>query len=409
MFFKLKKIHWVVVILVLAVGFLYIRSAGKSLEVKTEIAKPQVLETTVTATATGTIKSDTEVKVTAQRAGRVAKIHVLEGDIVKKGDMIVSLDSTEAEINEQKARASLERASAVLEELRASFGALQAEVQAAIDRTASRLADAERRYNKLTELFGKGFVSKFEFDAAKTEYEVAKAEHESALAGNSKIEAQKSQMEAQASAVREAREAFNLAKLEYDYSFLRSPIDGVVTSVPVKLGETVGKGSLVAEIIAMESLYVEAFIDEADVRKVKLGQKAYVTMDAYPGRELTGKVYMISPVVLGERQETRTFEVRTKVLDKDIELKPGMSADIEIIVGRVENTLSVPSQAVIERGGKHYVYVKDGSRARLREVKIGLYNWTLTEITSGLKESEEVITTPDVKGLEDSARVKVRN
>lgn len=395
-------------IVAVSAGFLYIRGANKSLEVRTEAVGRRVLEITVTATATGTVKSDTEVKVTAQRTGKIHRIHVVEGDIVQKKDLIAELDPVEVQINLKRSQASLDRARSVSEEMKSSFEALKAEIQAAIDRTTSRLADTEQRYGNLTELYGKGFVSKLEFDAVKTEYEVAKAEHESALAGRAKVEARRREMEAQASAVKETEEALKLARLEYDYSFLRSPINGVVTSVPVKLGETVSKGSLVAELIETESLYVEAFIDEADVGKVKLGQEAYVTMDAYPGRELKGRVYMISPVVLGERQETRTFEARTRVLEEHVELKPGMSADIEIIVGRVENTLSVPSQAVIERAGKHYVFVKNGSRARLREVKTGLFNWTLTEITSGLEESDVVITTPDVKGLEDGSRVSAR-
>jgi len=112
--------------------------------------------------------------------------------------------------------------------------------------------------------------------------------------------------------------------------------------------------------------------------------------------------------VLGEKHETRTFEVRTRVVDEDVDLKPGMSADVEIVVGKAEDTLAVQSQAVIERDGKRFVYVKDGSRARLREVKTGLFSWTLTEITDGLRASEEVIITPDVKGLKDGVRVEVK-
>lgn len=366
------------------------------------------MELTVTPTATGTIKSDTEVKVTAQRSGRVSEIEVVEGDEVKEGELIAELDPTEALINRNKARASLARARAVRKELGASYEALDAEVRAAIERTDAKLADARRRYEKLRELHGKGFVSNIEFDAAKTEYDVARAEHESALAGRARLNALKSEAEAQALAVREAEEALRLAELDYDYSFLKAPIEGIVTSLPVKLGERLQAGSLVADLIAVESLYVEAFVDEADVGKVKLGQDVYITMDAYPNRELGGTVYMISPVVLGERHETRTFEVRTRVLDKDVELKPGMSADIEVVVGRAEDTLAVPSQAVVERNGKHYVYVKEDSRARLREVGTGLFNWTLTEITRGLEESAEVITTPDVKGLEDGSLVKVK-
>ncbi len=403
-----KRWPWILLLVILVGGFFLWWSSRGAVEVRTEHARRQIMELTVTPTATGTIKSDTEVKVTAQRSGRVSEIEVVEGDEVKEGELIAELDPTEALINRDKARASLARARVVRKELEASYEALDAEVRAAIERTDAKLADARRRYEKLRELHGKGFVSNIEFDAAKTEYDVARAEHESALAGKARLNALKSEAEAQALAIREAEEALRLAELDYDYSFLKAPIAGIVTALPVKLGERLQAGSLVADLIAVESLYVEAFVDEADVGKVKLGQDVYITMDAYPKRELGGTVYMISPVVLGERHETRTFEVRTRVLDEDVELKPGMSADIEVVVGRAEDTLAVPSQAVVERNGKHYVYVKEDSRARLREVGTGLFNWTLTEITRGLEESAEVITTPDVKGLEDGSLVKVK-
>jgi RND family efflux transporter MFP subunit len=404
----LREKRWIwVLIVVLVVGFLIFRGMGKAVEVRTERAKRQLLELTVTATATGTVKSDTEVKITAQRAGRISTINVVEGDAVRTDDIIVELDPTEANINLKKAQASLAKAEAMLKELRASYDALEAEVVASIERTSSTFQDARSRHERYVELSEKGFISKDELDTARTEYDVAKAEHESALSGRAKLNALESEIEAQEAAVKESQEALKLAELSYGYSFLKAPIDGIVTSVPVKLGERTTEGYLVAEMIAVESLYVEAFIDEADVGRVKNGQEVYITMDAFPGKTFNGKVYMISPVVLGEKHETRTFEARTRV-EEDVELKSGMSADIEIVVGREENTLSVPSQAVVERNGKHFVYVVEGSKARLREVRTGLFNWTLTEITEGLDEKEEVILSTDVKGLEDGARVKIK-
>ncbi len=139
---------------------------------------------------------------------------------------------------------------------------------------------------------------------------------------------------------------------------------------------------------------------------LKSGQDVNITMDAYQGRIFKGSVYMISPVVLGGKQETRTFEVRTRFREKGIVRKQGMSADIEIIIDSVKDALVVPSQAVIERDGKKKVFLKEGSKARLVSVETGRFNWNYTEIISGLKEGDIIISNPDAAGLADDKRVK---
>ncbi|MBI5205579.1 MAG: efflux RND transporter periplasmic adaptor subunit [Nitrospirae bacterium] len=348
---------WVFIVIALLITIFVIKRAFNAVEVKTVAVKKQELMITVTATSTGTIKSDREIKVTAQRAGRVAKLFVEEGDIVKQGSGIAEIDPDEASLNLRIAQASLERAIAVAKE-------------------------AEARLNRLNGLKDKGYVSQTDIDSVFRERDVANA------------------------VVKEAKNSLALAKLNYDYSFVKSPIYGVITSRPVKIGETVAKGALIANIVSTEDLYIEAFIDEADVAKVKSGQDVNITMDAYQGRIFKGSVYMISPVVLGSKQETRTFEVRTRFREKGIVRKQGMSADIEIIIDSVKDALVVPSQAVIERDGKKKVFLKEGSKARLISVETGRFNWSYTEIVSGLKEGNIIISNPDVAGLADNKRVK---
>ena len=238
-----------------------------------------------------------------------------------------------------------------------------------------------------------------------------KASLESAIAAKSRITAQTEEIKAQEAAVREAESSLSLAKLNHDYSFIKSPISGVVISRPVKVGETTVtgslKGALVAHVVSMDDLYIEAFIDEADVAKVKLRQQANITMDAYQGNIFKGEIYMISPVVLGGKQETRTFEVRTRLKEKQIIIKPGMSADAEIIVDNIKNALVVPSHALMEKKtAKKFVFIKKGSTAKLIPVETGQFNWNFTEITSGVKEGDTVIINPDATGLADGRRVK---
>lgn len=352
-----KWSFWILLIAVLLTAFFILRKNFTAVEVKTAVIKKQELAITVTATSTGTIKSEKEVKITAQRIGKITKLYVEEGSVVKPGSMITELDPEEAQLNLNISRAALEKARSILKE-------------------------AQTKLKRFSDLKEKGYASHMDFDAIQKEYNVADSN------------------------VKEAENSLSLAELNYKYSFIRSPISGVVTSRPVRLGETLQKGALAVHVVSMNDLYIEAFIDEADVAKVRLGQQVNITMDAYLGRVFKGEIYLISPVVLGGKQETRTFEVRTRLKGKGIVIKPGMSADVEIIVDNIENALVAPSHAIVEKNGKKFVYVKKDSFARLVPVETGQFNWNFTEIKSGVKEADIVIINPDTAGLSDGGRVR---
>ena len=351
--FYRKRIFLFFSAIILLVMFFILKRTFSAIEVKTAPVNRQELAITVTATSTGTIKSETEVKITAQRIGKITKLFVEEGSIVKPGSMIAELDPDEAYLSLQAARASLEKAQSRLKELRNSHDSLKVEIETNIEKAKAVLKEAEVRFKRFNDLKDKGYMAQMDVDSVQKEYEVAKASLESAIAAKSRITAQTEEIKAQEAAVREAESSLSLAKLNHDYSFIKSPISGVVISRPVKVGETTVtgslKGALVAHVVSMDDLYIEAFIDEADVAKVKLRQQANISMDAYQGNIFKGEIYMISPVVLGGKQETRTFEVRTRLKEKQIIIKPGMSADAEIIVDNIKNALVVPSHALMEK------------------------------------------------------------
>jgi RND family efflux transporter MFP subunit len=403
---KNKVWFWLLIVAALGMGGVALSRSFNSIEAKTATASSRELVISVTATSTGTVKSEKEFKITAERQGKVSALNVEEGEAVKSGAMIARLDSVEAELNLKLSEAALGRAEAGLAEVKTAFEPARVEVETNIRKAEANLKELRKRLERFGGLHSKGFISQLELDAVEREYEVADAAYESALAGRKQLEAKAEEIKVREAMVSEARSALSLARLNYDYSFIKAPSSGVITSRPVKIGESFSKGGLIATMVSMEPLYVEAFIDEADVASVKEGQVAVITMDAYPGREFKGEVYMISPVVLGGKQEARTFEVRTRLKDKDAVLKPGMSADVEIITESIESALVIPSQAVMEKEGGQYVFVKKGGRARLRAVKTGRSNWTNTEALSGIKEGDEVIVNPDAPGLKDGARVR---
>jgi RND family efflux transporter MFP subunit len=399
---------YIVICVLLGIAVFIVNKAFKAVEIKTVRVERQNLTVTVTATSTGTIKADEEVRLTAQRIGRISKLYIKEGSLVKAGDLVAEIDPDETMYNLQMAQAALQRIQARLDELKAAYNPLKIEVETTIDKAKANLQETEKRLKRFMDLREKGYISQMEVDSMQRDHDVTKATYESALSGREQLIARAEEIKAQEAAVREAKNYLLLARLNYDYSFVSSPLSGVVTSVPVKIGDTAARGTLMASVVSTDSLYIEAFIDEADIAKVSKGQRVYVSMDAYPDRIFEGEVYMISPIVLGGKQEARTFEVRVKFKEKGITIKPGMSADVEIMVDSVKDKLVVPSQAIIERSGGKFVFVKRGSIARVIPVKTGLYNWNLTEIVSGLKEGDIVATNPDTPGLEDGARVKER-
>lgn len=404
---KRPKWLWAIMIFAAVITVIVIRGVFlNSVTVKTEVIKRQRLDITVTATSTGTIKSDSEAKITAQRTGRITKLYFDEGDRIKAGQVVAELESEEAYYNMKLSEATLNKTRFILSQMKASYESMKVDVEKNIEKARAILAEVDSRKKRLLELGERGYVTEMDIDMVKKEYEVARANLDSAIASRETLKAKESEIRAQEEVVREALNSFNLAKLNYDYSFIRSPISGVIISRPAKVGEGVNRGSLIATVVSTESMYIEAFIDEADVAKVRTGQVVNITMDSYPNRIFKGEVYRISPVVLGGKQETRTFEVRVRLKDKGIEIKPGMSADVEIIVESIPDVIAIPSQALIEREGKRYVYTVRDSKAHLTPVEIGRFNWTVSEVLSGIKEGDKVIINPEAEGLKEGVRIK---
>lgn len=401
-----KVLLFALIVIFIIVSAVITTNYLNGIKVKSEVVRRIGLDITVTATSTGTIKSDNEAKITAQRIGWIRKLRFEEGDLVKAGEVIAELDSDETLYNMKLAEATLSKTRFILDQMKASYESLRVSIAKDIEKAKAVLTEVDNRRKRLLELKQQGYVTEMDIDMVQKEFEVAKANLDSAIASKETLKAKQSEIKAQEEVVKEALNSFNLTKLNYDRSFIRSPISGVITSRPVWIGEGVNSGSLIATVVSTKSMYIECFIDEADVAKVRIGEEVNITMDSYPGKVFKGEVYKISPVVLGGKQETRTFEVRVRLKDKDILIKPGMSADIEIVVESISDVLAVPSQAVVEREGEKYVYIIKDSRARLTPIRVGRFNWTFYEVLSGIKEGDKVIINHEVEGLKDGGRVK---
>lgn len=354
-----KRVLWAIAVLAVVL-VIFMLSGKKPVSVKVSGIKPGQLRVVVNATTTSTVRSETEVTLSAQRTGRVVALPVREGDIVKAGALIASLDLTEESVQTES----------VLSQSKATYD------------------EAGKNLKRIDDLFNKGMLAQQDLDTARRVYEVARSQYQAATSD---------------------------AGVKRDYSVIRAPFSAVIAKKYSEVGELLLPGKQIALLVNPDRIYVLATIDEVDVGRLKLGQPVMITVDAFPGEKFQGKVGRISPIVSGGKLETRTADVWIYFSKRDPRLKPGMSADIEILITTLDNVLSVPSQCVVERDGRKQVYIAEGKAlnpgatalAKLRPVETGETNWSFTEITKGLSVGEYVITTPEAEGLKNGVKIKV--
>jgi RND family efflux transporter MFP subunit len=358
-FITKKKLFWIIpsVVIILAVVPL---SGKKSIPVKVVQIAPGELRVVVNATTTSTVKSETEVTLSAQRTGRVVELPFREGDRIRTGALVCRLDLTEESVQSES----------VLAQSKAGYD------------------EAQKSLKRIEDLFDKGMLAQQDLDTASRIFEVARSQYEAAKAD---------------------------AGVKRDYSVIRAPFSGIIAKKFTEVGEMLLPGKQIVTLVDPDRIYVLATIDEVDVGRLAIGQPVTITVDAFPGETFEGTVRRISPIVSGGKLETRTADVWIYFNKRHDGLKPGMSADIEILITTLQKVLSVPSQAVVEREGKKQVFIAEGNSlrpgvtavARLRPVEIGETNWSFTEITKGLKTGDIVITTPEAEGLKDGRKIKI--
>jgi HlyD family secretion protein len=238
-------------------------------------------------------------------------------------------------------------------------------------------------------------VAEEQVDRAVTDAKARKAICESARANIKSSEAR----------VAEARAA-------KERTILKAPFDGVVAEVNAELGEYVtpsppGIATAPAiDIIDDRCVYVSAPIDEVDAPAIRVGMKAFVSLDAFSGRRFQAKVRRIAPYVLDKEKQARTVEVEVELTNtKDITaLLEGYSADVEIVLESRDDVLRLPTEAVLD-GSRVLVYREADGQLVEKSFKAGLSNWEFTEILSGLEQRQRVVTSVGREGVEAGARV----
>jgi HlyD family secretion protein len=336
------------------------------------------VEETVTNSKAGTVKARRRAKISPEIGGRVAEIGARAGAHVTKGQVLLR-------INDSDYKASLALAEQDLATSRAASteACLEAEL-------------AERDYQRNLGLKDQRIVSDEIIDRSKNRSEAAAARCQAARAG-----------------IERAQAAIELARANLAKTVLRAPFDGVIADLRTEVGEWASPSPPgmtlppVYDLIDPTSIYVSAPLDEVDAGRVATGLPGRITLDPYPGRTFEGRVTRVAPYVLDVEQQNRTLEVEVDFLDTAFAgtLLPGTSADVEIILRKVENVLRIPAYALLE-GGRVLLYEEGVLVGRV--VTTGMRNWEYVEVTGGLKEGDRVVVSLDRVEVKEGARATLQ-
>jgi multidrug efflux pump subunit AcrA (membrane-fusion protein) len=329
-----------------------------------------------------------------------------EGDEVKQGAVLLEIDREEANVRVMEAKANLLMARARLAQTEAGVNMERIQTDSQLQQAKATLDNALREWERQKEIYAKGITAKSSLDKSEEAYLVAKAQYERALGNLDTNKVKQQEIAAGRATVQQMEAALRLAEIQLGYSIITAPFKSVISKKWISQNEFVSIGSPLVTLVDPSRLYVSATIDEVDVANLKPDQKVKILIDAFPGQVFNGVLKRISPIVIGAKQETRTFEVWVYFEDTMPAVKQGMSADIEVITDYLPDVLAIPSGALLEKEGKKMVYVIEKSRARLRAVEIGLSNWNYTAIKRGLQEGEIIVENADANGLQEGVRVK---
>jgi HlyD family secretion protein len=430
---KKSKLKWYLIGSIVVLGALVAlavvkkRGSNTGISVTTEKAVTKTIVQVVTAT--GKVQSEVEVKITSEVFGEITDLPYREGAVVKKGDLIVRIkpDLYQAQVDQQTAAVAVGRSAAV-----------NSEVQ---------LEKAQADLKKYQDLYDRKLVSDFDYLTFKTAFDSAKANRLTALAQ-----------------VDEAEGFLKQAKDSLSKTVLYAPMDGTVSSRSSEVGERVQAsseftGTEIMRVADLSKMEVRVNVNENDIVNVKVGDPVKISIDAYPDRKFNGVVREIgasaansgaSGQATATTDQVTNFVVKIRVSDKDVALRPGMSATADIETQSVKNVVAIPIQSVTvraqggmtaeeleqknakdtkERTGNdqdqnaekadaarereklwRVVFVHDGDKVKLQRVETGIADNSTIEIKSGIKAGDEVVSGPYAaisRLLKDGAKVKI--
>jgi HlyD family secretion protein len=381
-----------IALVLLIVGGLIAATSGGTKIDPSKLAKVEKGDLAKSVVATGKVEPITKVEVKSKASGIVKKLYVDYGDRVKKGQLLAQLDKLEIQAQVDQAKAGLQASESNLSSAQADWE------RAKVDAEGPDVPLLKRAYERAVGMAKDGVVSTSALEDAQKNYELALNKQNVAKAQVAVLSSKIAQAKAQ---VAQGKATLNQLEEQLSYTDIESPIDGIILSRDVEMGDAVSSilvlGSSATLIMTLgdtSEVYVKGKVDESDIGKVYLGQPARIKVESFKDKTFNGKVTKISPMGV-EKDNVTTFEVRVSINNPGGELKAEMTANAEIILEEHKGVLQIPEGAILyDKDKKASVEVpepkaKEGKRKIA--VNIGISNGAKTELLSGLKEGDQVV------------------
>lgn len=412
-------------------------------------------------TASGEVKPRNYINIGAEYQGQLTDILVKEGDHVRKGQMLARIDEaqSEADVNAQKAALSSAEADSSASEASVKAGEDNvAALDATVVRTRSDLERYRKDFERGEQLFKDGLIPRSDFEQRQAAYDSQKASVDEALSRVVQAKTQLAQLRAQLAGTQKKIAQTQAGLVRVDDILKKhnavAPIDGLVTYLPVRVGETVVPGvqnsaaSTIMTIADMSIVTSEVKVDETDIVNVKLGQPAEITVDAIPNKTFTGHVIEIGNTAIlrstgmaastsnTSSQEAKDFKVVVAMDNPPDEIRPGLSCTSKITTATRKSVVAIPIQALTTRTRGDLIPDKDkpvnpdpatvkankeeiqgvfvigpNNKAVFKKLETGITGATDIEVTSGLKEGDEIVTGSYqiIRSMKNDSTVKIDN
>ncbi|MCH8332535.1 efflux RND transporter periplasmic adaptor subunit [Candidatus Sumerlaeota bacterium] len=370
----------------------------------------------VTVSATGRVEPAKEVDVSSKASGEIIELPFDEGDVIKKGALLARLDPDDERRNVTKkqselkaAQARLAKARSELELVKSSNEKAVTDAQAQAELAAIKLVEAESKHKRQDELFRRELVSEDSLETALTAFQQARSENTQAQAKlrdteNLYYQVATREQDVKLAEVEVANAKIGLEEVEERLADTEiiAPMDGVLTVRYVEPGmvissaiSNVGGGTLLMVVADLSTLFVVASVDEADIGGIELGQKAMLKTDAFPDAAFEGRVAHIAPVGI-ETSSVVTFDVEIEVVGEGLSrLRPGMTADVTIVLAESKETMWVLTEAIKEGPKGYYVeVVEDDEPVGDVPVKLGITDGVSTELMGAVEPGQRVSLRP---------------